>query len=167
MDFIELLKEYRESGVMMEMTEVTAEDMKTDKINFSFYFSAERDFKHSIRVIILWGYTYLDRDDVGYMKLDGEYEYFKICGNKEISEEEIEAAREFFKKYKVLFAGAWKDIIDVGEVDRYFRGRIDFDELLDGFYDMSDEQMKLIKQAKNPKDLERIVRQYNIYDMYD
>lgn len=60
-----------------------------------------------------------------------------------------------------MFAAAWEEVIDTGEIPAYFRGFISFEELKNAFY----EGNSLISQATSIEDLERIFRENNIIEL--
>lgn len=74
--------------------------------------------------------------------------------------------KEFFKKYKVLFAAVWNKEIFEDVIVAYFSGNIDFQELIQEF-DFYDEYEKEMKDIKNVAELEDFVRDNNIFNMWD
>ena len=167
MDLFENLQLLKEEKPLLEMANLVGKTVKTDKINFSFYFSDKFGVTHGIRVKVVWNENKMQSDNNGYLELHGDYNYINSPGSKKLSEKEINNAREFFKKYKVLFAAGWECEIDLNWIVDYFRQKCTFNELLDAFDDLSDEHNKFIHQAKDIADLEKIVRQYNIFNMND
>ena len=60
--------------------------------------------------------------------------------------------------------------LDPNYVVDYLRKKIDFKELLNGFDELENDNLndwKNIKQANNILDLEKIVRQYKLFNMND
>ena len=43
---------------------------------------------------------------------------------KELKQEEIDSAINFFKKYKILFAACWSNALHPIDLKNYFEGRI-------------------------------------------
>lgn len=152
---------------LMEMANLVGKTVKTDKINFSFYFSDKYGVNHGIRVKIVWNENRMQSDDAGYLELHGDYKYIVSNGSKKIPEREIEKSRQFFKKYKVLFSAVWECEIDPNVLVDYLRSKCSFKDVLLGFDDLSEEHTTEILKAKDINDLERIVRKFNIFNMND
>ena len=116
--------------VFLEMADVRGKDVKTDKINFSFYFSAQNS-SHWIRVKIRFNPEGLrNKDFDGYMELHGN---FKWTPNRNVPKRDVELARSFFKKYIVLFNAVWNETLYSGDVIDFFRCRMSFPTLLQQF----------------------------------
>ena len=93
----------------MMMSTVTGKYVKPDNINFSFFYSVKGGVQHAIEAKIRWNRENLGGDFDGTMDLHGEYKYTHSGGEPKPSSKDIAAARDFFKKYKVLFAAVWKN----------------------------------------------------------
>ena len=98
------------------------------------------------------------------MDLHGEYKYTHSGGEPKPSSKDISAARDFFKKYKVIFAAVWEGYLNPDVVSFYLRGFLTLDELKDEFYDVSED---IFKDAKTIADIEKIVRENELFDMND
>ena len=117
--------------------------VKTDNINFSFLFNwaPPEVKKYDIRVTIYWGVGYENFRErskyrkfsckCGIMELCGNYNYYGDLASDDLHThvQMVEKAREFFRKYKVMFAAAWSGrywLIDGGigtdstSLERYF-----------------------------------------------
>lgn len=156
---------------LFEMSNVRGKTIKIENIDFSFYFSSKEDAnnQHGIRVKISWNREKVSSKLLdGYMELHGEYKYkSRNKPNTIPNEKDKNKAREFFKKYKVLFAAVWEDKLDQNDLVAYLREMINFENLLNNFESITEEQKKLITQAKDLKDLEMKVRENNIFNMND
>lgn len=117
--------------------------VKTDNINFSFLFNwaPPEVKKYDIRVTVYWGVGYENFRErskyrkfsckCGIMELCGNYNYYGDLASDDLHThvQMVEKAREFFRKYKVMFAAAWSGrywLIDGGigtdstSLERYF-----------------------------------------------
>lgn len=136
------------------MANVRGKRVKTDKIDFSFYFSNKEAVNHAIRVKIRFDPARITHGDFdGYMELHGNYEWIP---NRRISSQQIEEARHFFKKYSVLFNSVWEDILDEGELQDYFMGIITFKELLSEFK-LKEGSYQQIQKCTNLKELSEVL----------
>ena len=95
--------------------------VKTDNINFSFLFNwaPPEVKKYDIRVTVYWGVGYENfRGRSKYRKFSCKCGILELCGNYnyygDLASDDlythvqmVEKAREFFRKYKVMFAAAW------------------------------------------------------------
>ena len=162
LDGVSVREAVQETYDLLEMANVIGRNVKTDDINFSFYFSDKYGMQHGIRVKIKWNPDRFKKPEDGYMELHGDYEYVNSSENF-VSEKEIEKARKFFKKYKVLFAAVWEGVVDQSELQAYFREHISFNDLLDSFYFENGE----LDGIKDLKQLEKVVRQNNLFNMND
>ena len=152
--------------LLLEMSNVRGSRVKLENIEFSFYFSIKNSY-HSIRVKICWNKDKIIPQELDVMKLSGNYELIKNRQlKKRPDESKIEEARQFFKKYKVLFAAVWENVLYENDLIEYFFEKISLGELLENF-EVEDEKLKLIKNCNNLIELEKVVRENNIYNMND
>ena len=157
------------SRVLMEMANVRGMDVEEpENLPFSFYFSSKSVVhnQHGIRVKITWNPIKALNAD-GYMELHGNYDY--VAGSHKYipTRRQLYDAEMFFKKYKVLFAAVWEEILYDGYLTDFFRGRISLVELISKF-EIEDEDLYYgINHCKNLIDLERFVRKNNIFNMND
>lgn len=165
-----LFEELQNNQHLLEMANLVGNSVKVDDINFSFYFSDKFIASHAIRVKIIWNRNKMQSDLNGYLELHGNYKYISN-NSKKISSKDVEHARLFFKKYKVLFAAVWECELDSNHVIDYLRGKINFKELLNGFDELENtitlEDWELIKETNNLMELENVVRNYNLFNMND
>lgn len=164
--------------------EVSVEDVEGEKhegLDFSFWVSPKEDNQHTIRTKIFWNPSKISsKIDSGYMWLHGDYKYFTSSGSKHVSAKKIRQAREFCKKYKVLFAAAWEYALECKDVSNYFCGCLTFEELLDKFIkektrsvvkDCFSREVKARKyirdESEKVKLLEDIVRKNNLFNLYE
>lgn len=97
------------------------DEVKTDNINFSFLFNwaPPEVKKYGIRVTVYWEVGYKNfRGHSKYRKFSCKCGILELCGNYnyygDLASDDlhthvqmVEKAREFFRKYKVMFAAAW------------------------------------------------------------
>lgn len=139
------------------MANVRGKRVKTDKIDFSFYFSSKYGINHAIRVKICFNPDRITHEDFdGRMELHGNYEWIP---NRRISSRQIEDARNFFKKYSVLFNSVWNGVLYEGYLQDYFNGEIDFNELISK-YEVSEGPYQQIQKCTNLKELEEVLNTY-------
>ncbi len=163
---------------------VSVEDVEGEKhkgLDFSFWVSPRENNQHTIRTKIFWNPSKISSEsDSGYMWLHGDYKYFPSSGSKHVSAKKIRQAREFCKKYKVLFAAAWEYALECKDVSEYFCGCLTFEELLDKFIkektrsvvkDCFYREVKVRKgisdESEKVKLLENIVRNNNLFNLYE
>lgn len=155
---------------LFEMSNVRGKLVKIEDLDFSFYFSSKKNVnsQHGIRVKICWNREKISKDLLdGFMELHGDYEYTPTKNpNKKADEVDISTARYFFKRYKVLFAAVWEGILDENLMSDYLRGNISFRDLLKEF-ELPQNKLNLILNCSDRKELESIVRKYNIFNMND
>ena len=166
--FLEYLND--PSMVLMEMANVTGNDVVVEpRLPFSFYMSSKMAVhgQHGIRVKILWNPSKSPANADGYMELHGDYKYTIGSHKYKPTGKELKIAREFFKKYKVLFAAVWEDKVDQQQLYRYFVGDISFKELLSKFDNTTEKQYYYLNHSKDLKELEETVRKYRIFNMND
>ena len=151
---------------LMEMSNLVGRYVKTDDIDFSFYFSNKdnsvSEIPHGIRVKICWNPDKITDSAVdGTMELHGDYKYYhsKYASQKFTNAKEINKARKFFKKYKVLFAGVWEKKLEENAVVFYFSK----------FFLLNDicNELNITENINSIEDLEKYVRENNLFNMND
>lgn len=100
------------------------------------------------------------------MDLHGNYEYIISNHKYKPTGRELEIARSFFRKYKVLFAAVWEEVLDPSFVQDYLRGYLDFKNLLTQF-DLQGRDYYNVNHCKTIKELEACIRKYRIFNMND
>ena len=143
---------------LLEMANVLGKYVVTDKIPFSFYFSDKIGMQHGIRVKIKWNRDKFTKPEDGYMELHGDYVF--VSRGSHIPQKDINFARQFFKKYKVLFAAVWECELDPAEVQEFLAGRLKIEDIL-VLLNISDSSIKTLA------DLEVYVRKNNLFNMND
>lgn len=135
------------------------------KLPFSFYFS-ERESSHAIRVKPVFNPNRMSKSSFGTLELHGDWKYTPGPDDKNVSAKQVGLMKQFFKKYKVIFAGVWEVEIPEDSVQDYFKGIISFHQFLQEcyFYDDYQEEMDKIKTIE---ELETFVRENNIFNMWD
>ena len=158
------------SMVLMEMANVLGNDVVYEqRLPFSFYFSDKKiaHSRHGIRTKIIWNPSKTPSDADGFMQLHGNYEYISGSHKYKPTNKELNTARNFFKKYKVLFSAVWEEKLDQAQLQKYFTGSISFKELLSKFNSVSEIQYYKLNHANSLDELEDMVRKYKIYNMND
>lgn len=155
---------------LLEMSNVRGKDCKVEVIDFSFYFSTKERVPHSIRVKVKWNPNRMSGSDDGYFELHGDYKYVSESRDS-VNFKQIEKARQFFKKYKVVFSGVWEDIIDPTDAVHYFEGRIGLIDLIEEM-SLSDEEiydtLRLMRGVESDiSELETAVRVLSLFNMND
>ena len=156
--------------LLMEMSNVHGKRVSVEDIDFSFYFSSKSavDNRHGIRVKICWNREKLGQSLIdGFMELHGDYKYVPAKHpNIKPSSYDIMTARYFFKRYKVLFSAVWEELLYEDELIQYLVGKISLKELV-SLLDIPKECYDKIRDVCSIKELEKLVRQYNMFNMND
>ena len=153
---------------LMEMATVRGNYVKTDNINFSFYFSDKTECNHAIRAKIKWNPNKVSGSLDGYIELHGDYNYVQSpSSDAHPSAKDIKMMQQFFYKYKVLFAAVWEMKLEADDVADYFLGRIDLISLIDKFDDIDPQHMMILWRAKTINDLKKLVYEWDIFNMND
>ena len=166
--FLEYLND--SSTVLMEMANVRGIDTVIEKrLPFSFFFTNKKSVhhQHGIRLKILWNPSKNPEEADGYIELHGDYNYIVGSHKYKPTAKELKILREFAHKYKVLFAAVWEGKLYDGDLQDYFKGRINLKELLSKFDDISEMQYYYLNHANNLTELEEIVRKYKIFNLND
>lgn len=158
------------SAVLMEMANVVGNDVVLEKrLPFSFYFS-NKDAVHSqhgIRLKVLWNPSKSPSNADGYMEMHGDYNYISGSHKYKPTGKELSILKTFCKKYKVLFSAVWEDKLDQSAAQKYFDGRLQFNELLTKFENVREKEYYLINHCKNLEELEQCVKENKIFNMND
>lgn len=144
------------------MANVRGKRVKTDKIDFSFYFSSNYGINHAIRVKFCFNPDRITHEDFdGCMELHGNYEWIpnRRISSRQISSRQIEDARNFFKKYSVLFNSVLNGVLYEGYLQDYFKGEIDFNGLISK-YEVSEDSYQQIQKCANLKELSVVLNTY-------
>ena len=158
---------------LIEMANMTGRFVKTDNIDFSFHFSDkdETHQQHGIRVKINWNRDKSSSNFDGTLALHGEYRYTPSSNPKnKYDAKMLKEARNFFKKYKVLFAAVWEGVLDPNFVQEYFKGNIPLYEVVSQF-ELPDKIYYKLNHGFIEKntltELEDRVREYKAFNMND
>ena len=147
------------------MSNLRGKDIKIENVSFSFYFSS-RESSHAIRVKPMFNPNRVSKSAFGTLELHGDWKYTPGPNDKNVSKHQISEMKNFFKKYKVLFAAVWNDVLQENPVINYFQKVISFHELISEF-DFYDEYADDLDSIKDIQELEQYVRQHNIFNMWD
>lgn len=153
--------------MLTEMANVRGKDVEVDDIDFSFYFS-KKNSNHGIRLKVVWNRERMSGNDDGYIEMHGDYKYV-MSSPKSYKPKgwEINGLRYFCKKWKVLFSAVWEQKLDETDVRKYFEGDLSFSELMQTFDGITDSQYREVNKCRTVRQLEEVVRKYNIYNMND
>lgn len=132
---------------------------------FSFYFS-RRNSSHGIRVKVVFNPNRLNINECGNLELHSDWVYVPGHNDKGVSSKIKNQMIDFFRKYKVLFAAAWEDVIQEDIIQDYFRGLITWNELIQSF-DFYEEYKGDLDKISDVASLEQYVRKCNIFNMND
>ena len=167
-----LFEEYLKdpSKILLEMACIRGVDIKVEKIPFSFYFSNKEDVygRHGIRAKVQWSPIRIrSRDADGYLELHGDYDYISGSHKYKPTGKELTEAREFFKKYKILFAAVWEDKLHQNDLQHYFEGSINWKELLSKFDGVGEKGYYNINHCNSLEELEACVRKHKLFNLND
>lgn len=156
---------------LLEMANLCGKYINTDSLDFSFYFSSKEECgcgMQGIRVKIKWNRETTRGGMDGTMELHGDYDYEQSESRDSIvpNSKQLESARAFFKKYKVLFSAVWESVLDPQPVQDYFRGIINFEDLMSEI-DLGNKSTESMGGCSSIQDLESKVRSNNLFDMND
>lgn len=166
--FLEYLKD--PSMVLMEMANFLGNRIKLyNRLPFSFFVSSKTAVhnQHSIRAKLIWNPSKAPASADGNLELHGDYKYTVNSHKYKPTSGELEIARDFFKRYKVLFAAIWEEKLDPAYVQDYLAGRISIKEMLAQFDNISERQYFDINHCNNLEELEQCVRKYRVFNMND
>lgn len=158
------------SAVLMEMANMVGNDVTVEtRLPFSFHF-CDKDAvhgRHGIRAKIIWNPSKAPASADGYMELHGDYKYTESKKKYKPDEKEIRVARDFFKKYKVLFAAVWEKKLDPSYVQKYLSGTMPLNHVLVNLQNITENQFYWANHASTLEELESIVREKKIFNMND
>ena len=138
-------------------------------LNASFYFGSKHAgipdggaIPHDIRVKIYPNREKFRESGSFTMTLHGDY----LVTKNDLDGKELQTLKSFFRKYKVLFAGAWEEEIIETDITAYLSGRIPLQELV---WNMPqyEKYQDVLDKVETIEDLESAVRQYKIFPMHD
>ena len=135
------------------------------KMPFSFFFS-EKESDRAINVKPVFNPDKISKSSFGTLELHGSWKYTPEPDDRNVPKKLIIEMVQFFKEYKVLFVGVWEGVLYDGAVIDYFRGIIDFPELLTEF-DFYGEYKIEMNKLTTVADLEKFVRDNNLFNMWD
>ncbi len=168
MKLIKLYDNELNESCLMEMSNVLGKRVVTDNIPFSFYFSSKDDVPHLIRIKVKWNREKIGMDLDGYFELHGDLEYVSSNNaTKTPSGKELKIAREFIRKYKVLFCAVWENKLDQDDLSQFFKGRISLQELLKYFVNISENEHNAINNCNTIGELEQCVKELMIFNMWE
>ena len=147
------------------MSNVRGNKVRVQKnLPFSFYFSAQQG-QHSIRVKPMFNPTKLRDDLVGTLELCDDWEYIPGPDDKDVSNDDIQKMKRFFRKYLVLFAATWDRQLADGDVYDYLVGDITLPELIETF-DFYNDYTEELNDISSVSELEEFCRAHDLVNMY-
>lgn len=170
-----LNEKYLHEVLLWEMANVVGKYVKSEStpLNFSFHFLGKDDtMRHAIRVKITWNPDHINQGQFdGYIEAHGEYRYYQSPkSDAHPSKKDINRARMFVRKNKVLFAAVWEGVVDDNIVQDYFRGNAKLYDVVSQF-DLPDNIYYKINynfiEENNLTELENRVRKYKAFNMND
>lgn len=134
-------------------------------IEFSFYYSP-KNTNHEIRVKPVFNRDRLSVDDVGTLKLTGDWEFKPGRSDKKVNSKDVEIMKQFFRKYLVLFCMVWDKQLPDPELGDYLTGRMDLHELIQQikFYPDWDSELDSIVDVSQ---LEDFCYNHNLVNLRD
>lgn len=169
-----LNEEYVREVLLWEMANVIGKYVKSENkpLNFSFHFLGKNDMRHAIRVKITWNPDHITQGQFdGYIEAHGDYRYYQSSKSKaKPNKKEIDRARMFVRKNKVLFAAVWEGVVDDNIVQDYFRGNAPLYEVISQFKLPNNVYYKInynFKDKNTLTELEDRVRKYKAFNMND
>ena len=157
---------------LFEMANVRGKTVKTPhKLKFSFAFTTKdategKDLVHSFRVKPVFNPEKISADKLGTMRMFGDYKYIPGPDDKDVDSRDIKEMKEFFIKYKVLFAAVWEKVLQQDVLQDYFKGNATFNVLIKEF-DFYEEYKKELDKIKTVKDLYDFVKKNNLFNLYE
>lgn len=132
---------------------------------FSFYFSSGTEIPHSIRVKPCFNPEKLKSSMVGTLKLSDSWEFTPGPDDHDISQQDVDKMRAFFKKYIVLFAAVWDEQMQDGVLGDYLEGEISFNEMLQDL-EFYREYAEVLDSMSTVEELESFCRSNNLVNLY-
>lgn len=157
---------------LFEMSNVRGSKVKNPhKLDFSFYFSTKRaidnkDNVHGIRVKPIFNPETMNTGDVGTLQLHGNWEYIPGKQDEHISSKKIKDMKEFFKYYKTLFCAVWELELEQDVLYDYFRGIINFKELITEF-NFYNKYKKDLDNISTLDELTEFIKNSNLFNLWD
>ena len=154
--------------VLMEMANMAGNDVVLEKrLPFSFYFSTKGAVhqQHGIRLKVLWNPSKTPESADGYIEMHGDYKYVAGSHKYKPTGKELNILKGFCQKYKILIAAEWEEKLAPNYLQKYFDGRLQFNELLTNFENIKEKQFYDINHCKNLSELEECVRKNKIFNM--
>lgn len=134
---------------------------------FSFYFGTKEAFgtenTHGIRVKIYPNRERYQPDNISELELHGQY---MLHNTANINTDVVKCAKEFFRKYKVLFAGVWEKVLIEENITGYIKNRASLQDIIEESY-LTEEQQRILDHVKTIDEFERLVRQHQMFNMND
>ena len=138
-------------------------------LSVSFYFGSKHtgvpnggEISHGIRVKIFPNPEKFRESGSFTMELHGDY----ATSKNDLSAKELKIVKNFFKKYKVLFAGAWEECIEEDDITAYLRNRISLQELVQDM-PQYDKFKPYLDTVETIADLESVVSEYKLFNLWE
>ena len=167
-----MIKENYDNDYLFEMANVRGKNVRVPhKLDFSFTFttkdSAEsKDINHGFRVKPVFNPEKVDYQDVGTLKMFGDWSYTPGKNDTNIKAKQIREMKAFFKEYKILFAAVWEKVLQQDAVQEYFRGIISLQELIQEF-DFYNDYKEEMDEITTLNELYFFVKENNLFNTWD
>lgn len=157
---------------LFEMANIRGKNVKVPhKLDFSFAFTSKdcvesKDLQHGLRVKPVFNPEKLHIADVGTLKLFGKWEYTPGKNDKDVSSKRINAMKDFFKTYKILFAAVWEKVLPQDIVQYFLTGDRTLNQLIKEF-DFYEDYKEEMNEITTLKELEDFVNEHNSFNTWD
>lgn len=161
-----------DENMLFEMSNIRGKYVRNPhKLDFSFYFSPKdstegKDISHGLRVKPIFNPDKMNIANAGTLKLHGDWKYIPGEGDISVSSKKVNEMGEFFKAYKILFAAVWEKVLPPDALYDYFRGTIDFSELLEEF-DFYEDYKKELITIKTVTELHDFIDTRNLFNTWE
>ena len=132
---------------------------------FSFYYSANPNVGHSIRVKPIFRSNKFSLDDAGNLELHGDWKYTPGANDKNISRQAINQMKQFFRENFILFAVVWDRQLPESDIQDYLEGDVELSELVADltFYSTHKDALDSINSMQ---ELEDYCRKHELVNFY-
>lgn len=158
--------------ILFEMSNMRGKYVKNPhRLNFSFYFSTKdavesKDLVHGLRVKPVFNPEKIISSKVGTLKLHSDWEYIPGNDDKDVSSKDINAMKDFFKTYKVLFAAVWEKVLEPDALYDYFRGIMDFNDIKQEL-DFYNEYKEDLDKIDTLTEFTEFVKQHHLFNLWE
>lgn len=101
-----------------------------------------------------------------YFYIHSDWKYIPGNDDKDVSNRDINAMKDFFKTYKVLFATVWEKVLEPDALYDYFRGIMDFNDIKQEL-DFYNEHKEDLDKIDTLTEFTEFVRQYHLFNLWE